>query len=176
MPFKVVPATIRHAPQIADVHIGTWRTSYRGIVADETLANLDLEARVHQWSSVLSEVHPNTCTFVAVDENEKVAGFAAGGPVRDDELHADSELYAIYLHSQLQRRGIGKALFDEVVRFLDKNSFTSLGVWVLERNPSRGFYEALGGKVVAEKMIIIDELALKEIGYRWGSLQGLLNG
>lgn len=43
----------------------------------------------------------------------------------------------------------------------------SLLVWVLERNPSRRFYETLGGRPVAAKELEIAGVALREIAYGW---------
>jgi hypothetical protein len=40
-------------------------------------------------------------------------------------------------------------------------------VWVLRDNPYRRFYEALGGELVAERMISIGDAQLPEVAYRW---------
>jgi GNAT superfamily N-acetyltransferase len=97
-----------------------------------------------------------------------------GGPVRSEELKADGELYAIYLYEESQRKGIGGALLWETACYLNGAGFTSLGVWVLERNLSRLFYEALGAEQIAEKTLTRDGLMLKEIGYRWQSIRSLM--
>ena len=48
--------TIRHAEPgdargIAEVHVSSWRTSYRGIVPDARLDELDVESRVSFWTA-----------------------------------------------------------------------------------------------------------------------------
>jgi hypothetical protein len=47
-------------------------------------------------------------------------------------------------------------------------------VWVLADNPSRGFYEKLGGKFVYEKAVRIGGIALREVAYGWEDIQPLL--
>ena len=174
MGFKIIHATPEHARVIAQVHVSSWRTTYQGIVADETLAQLDVDARAQQWLTRLTEPEPRTCTFVAINEANQLVGFATGGPIRSQELNADAELYAIYLYKESQQKGIGRALFCKVVCWLEHEGFSSVAVWVLELNPSRRFYEALGGEIVAEKPITIDRVVLQESGFYWPSIRTLL--
>ena len=130
MGFRIVIAEPEHASDIAQVHVASWRATYRGIVADETLAKLDIEARTEQWENRLVRPEPGTCTFIAIDELSRAVGFATGGPIRSRELNSDGELYAIYLDQQWHRKGIGRALFSAVAGYLDEAEFTSIAVWV----------------------------------------------
>jgi hypothetical protein len=57
---------------------------------------------------------------------------------------------------------------------LRRLGFDSLLIWVLASNPSRHFYEALGGVAVAEKSARFGEAELVEVGYGWPSLDNLL--
>jgi hypothetical protein len=47
-------------------------------------------------------------------------------------------------------------------------------VGVLVENPSRGFYERLGGRQLEKKQITIDGHSLTEVAYGWANLQDLL--
>jgi hypothetical protein len=78
MIFKISAGEPHHAKGIAQVHVGSWRTTYKGIVADATLANMNIEVRIKQWANRLADKEPRTCTFVAMDPNEQVIGFANG--------------------------------------------------------------------------------------------------
>ena len=173
MDFSICAAMPLHAACIAQVHVASWRTTYKGIFADATLDKLDVESRTQQWTERLVKQEPKTATFVAIDVNDRVIGFANGGPARSEELKTDGELYAIYLYSDVQRKGVGRSLLQHVAAYLHAGGFSSLGVWVLERNPAHLFYEALGARRVAEHMLTRDEIALKEAGYRWRSIQAL---
>jgi GNAT superfamily N-acetyltransferase len=174
MDFSICAGTPQHAAGIAQVHVTSWRTTYKGIFADATLEHLDVKSRAQQWTDRLLNPETKTATFVAIDGDDRVIGFANGGPARSEELKADGELYAIYLYSDSQRKGIGSGLLRQLAAYLHAEGFSSLGVWVLERNPARLFYEALGAELVAEKMLTRDDIMLKEVGYRWCSIQPLL--
>jgi hypothetical protein len=45
--------------------------------------------------------------------------------------------------------------------------FNGLLIWVLKGNPAQGFYEALGGKLIAEKSFELQGATLEEFGYGW---------
>jgi GNAT superfamily N-acetyltransferase len=174
MEFSICAATPQHAAGIAQVHVSSWRTTYKGILADETLDNLDIESRVKQWTDRLANQESKTATFVATDLDKRIICFANGGPARSEELKADGELYAIYLCSDSQRKGIGRSLLQQTAAYLHASGFSSLGVWVLERNPARLFYEALGAELIADKVLDRDGITLKEVGYRWPSTRSFL--
>lgn len=103
-------------------------------------------------------------------------GFATGGKARSPLLQADAELYAIYVRKEFQGKGVGRALVLAVVRNLVEQEFQAMGVWVLELNPYRRFYECLGGEFVTEQMIELDSLSLNEFAYRWQDLGFMLRG
>ena len=46
-------------------------------------------------------------------------------------------------------------------------------VWVLEKNPFRAFYEALGGRQIYEKEVTFGEARLVEVAYGWQNISRL---
>ena len=159
------------AEGIARVHVASWRTTYAGLIPDETLANLSEERRVEGWrESIRREAN-----FVLVAEDDgEIVGFAAGGPEREetarqsDGLLFDAELYAIYLLAEHQGRGIGARLFRMLAEALFMAGFRRMLLWVLTENTSaRRFYEALGGTVEPSRMVKIVGVDLEETGYGW---------
>lgn len=153
-------ARVEDAEGIARIHVASWRATYRGIVSDVTLDALSLDAlsveqRATHWREGLRALAADpsprqAACYVAVDSNGDMLGFARGGRVRPlasgvAPLPYDGELYAIYLAPGVQRRGIGSLLAHAVARHLAADGLRSLLVWALARNPSRRFYEALGG-------------------------------
>ncbi len=54
-----------------------------------------------------------------------------------------------------------------------EQQFTSLAVWVLERNPSRSFYEKNGGRLATLKVIEIGGVKQMEVAYWWSGLDSL---
>lgn len=173
--MKIRPARVNDAEGIAHMHVESWRSSYKGIIAKDYLAGLSKKRRADRWRENLSVQNLKSCIFIVADENEQIIGVASGGPQRDTQLNYDGELYAIYLLKRFQRNGLGSRLMVAVATHLAANGFKNLLVWVLEKNPSRLFYEALGGKHVSKKTITIGEQDLIEVAYGWNSLQDFLD-
>jgi ribosomal protein S18 acetylase RimI-like enzyme len=130
------------ARAIAGVHVATWRDAYAGLLPSEVLAGLDAEERAERWHGKLAD--PAEGTFVVVFETEgRVAGFASGGPSRDQ--FPGGEVYTIYVDPRCQGRGAGGRLLAAAVRHLAAARFTEASLWVLADNrPARGFYESQG--------------------------------
>ena len=158
----MMPAQVREAMQddaaaIARVHVDAWRTSYRSIVPESFLADMsyeDFEDRCRGWLQSAGDSH--FAYRVAEMPSGRIVGFACGGP-RQGSVYADyvAELYALYLLREHQRAGIGLRLFGSVVGALAEEGSTSLLAWVLARNPSRGFYETVGGRLLGSQEIEI---------------------
>jgi len=140
-------ATAEDARAIAHVHVESWRTTYAGIVPDAYLAGLDETLRVKLWQEWLGG---ETVVLVAERKGELV-GFAHAGKIREPIESADAELYSLYLLRDSQGRGIGRGLLRVLAAVLQQQGFTSLGLWVLERNRARGFYESCGFSVEGEE-------------------------
>jgi ribosomal protein S18 acetylase RimI-like enzyme len=165
--------TIRHAEPgdargIAEVHVSSWRSSYRGIVPDARLDELDVESRVLFW-----ETHLETC-FVSVDGDGVITGFVSAGPAQNNELGTDGEIYAIYLAESAKKQGIGRRLMYEAVVCLREAGFRSLSLWLLKENPARGFYERFGGRITGEKPYVTGGFTLPAIGCKWDDIDTLL--
>jgi GNAT superfamily N-acetyltransferase len=171
--MRIRSANVEDAPAVSRVHIDSWRTTYRGIVPDQVLDGLDYVRNEQRWRGVLSQPIELRCFLVAESDDGQVVGFATGGPNRTEGTGYNGELYAIYILNSHQRKGIGRALVLGVARLLARNSYTTMLVWVLEKNPARYFYEALGAKFVGRKRIEIGNAQLEEISYGWDDIAEL---
>jgi len=167
---NVRPAVVTDARAIAEVHVGSWKTTYKGIFPDHVLNGLSVEQRAHLWTQTLTTPEQGVITFVGCDAAGKVVGFVCGGRERTGRLGCDGELHAIYLLQSVQRQGLGRLLVDRFVRELKSRGFASMAVWVLARNPFRKFYEALGGQIIAEQQIERAGESFTEIAYGWSDL------
>jgi GNAT superfamily N-acetyltransferase len=159
------------------VLVASWQTSYRGIIADEVLANLSQEQRAQHWMTTLSNPASTEFAYVAEDETGRVVGFASGGPECMGNPRYAGQLYAIYLLADYQRQGIGSRLTLAVVQRLRAQGVTSLQIWVLAENPARGFYEHLGGQLIDSQPLEIGGTTLEVVAYGWAdtaSLESLL--
>jgi L-amino acid N-acyltransferase YncA len=164
--MRIREATVADARAIAEVHVTAWRVTYAGIVPAAHLASLSVEERAGRWSKILTG-QDGTFTYVAVDEDGQIVGFASGGPQREGDPAYVGELYAIYLLPDHKGKGYGRRLASTVARRLAREGMPSMLVWVLAENYARGFYERLGGALVGEQPITIGGAELREVAYGW---------
>lgn len=171
MIMTIRKARLNDASGIARVQVDSWRSTYRGIVPDHYLDGMSYQQREEMWRGMLklAGVRP---VYVA-EEREGIVGFAAGGRERTNHPEYQGELYAIYLLKSHQRQGIGGQLVHSIATELQGAHVHSMLIWVLADNPSRRFYEALGGVPVQQQPIDIGGTTLTEIAYGWRNL-GLL--
>ena len=166
------PAIVNDALDIAGVHVESWRTTYRRLMPDAVLDKLSVSSREKFWYQVLEQGR-SQFAFVATDAQGKVVGFVNGGLERGEDPVYTAELYALYLLKEQQGQGYGKALFKKMAeRFLGQNH-TAMLLWVLSSNPSRGFYEKMGGHYLKTKPVDIGGETLEEVAYGWDDLTNL---
>ncbi|CAA9588708.1 MAG: hypothetical protein AVDCRST_MAG88-4435 [uncultured Thermomicrobiales bacterium] len=163
------------AAAIARVHVDAWRTAYRGIMPDATLAALSYDERERMWRRFLTDPQGGRFNYVVEDGTGQIVGYAAGGPEREGDPIFRGELHGIYLLAGWQGGGIGRRLVRRVAERLADGGMRAMLVWVLKDNyPARGFYEALGGRYLREKTIEIAGVTLDEIAYGWADTLSLI--
>lgn len=173
--ITVRPAKPSDALAIAQVHVASWRTSYKGIVAEEFLQNLSAERRAQSWEEILSNPEHPAFLYVAEDETSSIVGFVSGLAEREDNQEYTGEVAAIYLLKQAQGQGTGRRLMQAAVHELIRRGHRSMMLWVLRDNtPARKFYEALGGQYLYEKLIEVGGQTLIEVAYGWKDLHVLV--
>jgi ribosomal protein S18 acetylase RimI-like enzyme len=165
-------ASLKDISAIAQVHVNTWRTTYRGIIPDDYLAQLSYEKRERGWMEIFSSAKDmGNFTYVAEDASEEIVGFVNGGVERTGNLIYKGELNAIYILKTHQNQGIGRRLLMATVNRLAQANIHSMLVWVLADNPACKFYEALGGQKIEEKILQIAGVELNEVAYGWADTQ-----
>ncbi len=176
--MRIRDATVSDAQKISQVHIDTWKTAYRGIVPQDYLDNLSYKEREERWTNILTNLEAvksnKSFTLVAEVEDERLVGFASAGKERSQDPVYSGELYGIYILQDWQKKRIGTVLVKETVRRLINEGFCSMLVWVLADNPSRLFYESLGGKPIRTQLIKIGGADLKEVAYGWQRVSAIL--
>ncbi|UEM23636.1 GNAT family N-acetyltransferase [Skermanella mucosa] len=161
------------AAGIAEVHVASWRTTYPGMVPDGYLLGLSVPGFTQRWRRILADQSRIHGSFVAVEPPLGVVGFASCGTQRTAIEGYGGEFYALYLYDHAQGRGIGRHLMAAMANELTNYGMNSAVVWVLANNPSRWFYERLGGCRLAEKIIGFAGTNLTEAAYGWRDLAPL---
>ena len=176
MPVTVRPARPDDAPAIAAVHTGSWAQTYPGLVPDEFLSRMTdaaaRERRTATWAQAIGL--PGQPVYVAELAGE-VVGFTSGGPPRDHPGF-DAELYTLYSLRRVQGRGVGRALLLALARDLYPAGAHSMALWVLDLNPTRGWYLRQGAREHGEKTVPVPGGQLREVRMVWSSLAALAAG
>jgi len=170
-------ATVADAVAIAQIRIDCWRNSYRGVIPDSYLDNMNLEESVTHWRTIfdaLATAGDRVCVFVAESEG-KVVGFASAMLLPEIKCGVQAELSAIYLLPEWQRCGIGRKMLQKIARLLQAQGCHDLLVWVLSENSiGRNFFEELGAQFLKEQDYTWDGIDAKEVAYAWADLSVLL--
>ena len=157
------------ARSIAEIGVLGWQAAYRGILPDEYLDRLSVDARETAWQMVLEhETSGDTPAWVAQLDGLAI-GFLHGGPPRDQDVALPAvEIYAIYVLPDHWRAGAGRALMETALFHWRGRGATVFVLWVLDANATgRSFYEALGWLPDGTRQELeIGGLATTEVRYR----------
>jgi ribosomal protein S18 acetylase RimI-like enzyme len=173
--FKIGDIKIRMArpgdvSEVANVHVNSWRETYRGLLPAEYLSKLNFRKKIDAWQKVIIE-KDKFAVFVAEDR-VGVIGFATFEAARDVDWAGRGEVSSIYLLQRFKGRGLGRALLTMGMKELMRRNFRQAYCWVLEGNPTVKFYEHTGAAFSG--MEREDEIAgqkIKELAYVWDSLE-----
>ena len=166
------PATADDAAAVAHVHVSSWRSTYRGLMPDAVLDSLSVERRAEFWRGVIQRA--KTQFVFVVEDEDRIVGLVNGGLEQEADPYYTAELYALYLLEDYQGRGYGKALFRATVKTFVERGHAAMLLWVLSSNPSRGFYEAQGGRYLKTKPLELGGVTLTEVAYGWNDLPSLV--
>lgn len=158
------------AAGIARVHVESWRETYGDVVPADYLHNLSIPKRTAVWQEALANAEKAAGLYV-VESSGIIDGFASFGPARDTGFKAEfgyqGELYALYLMQRAQGRGLGRKLFEAAQNCLKSLGSKGMYLWVLRDNRTLNFYEHLGGREFAAKMLDIGGKTLEEVAIGW---------
>ncbi len=173
-------AGLDDAGAIARVHVATWRAAYAGLVPDAYLVGMTEVGQMRSWRRLLGRPQAEETILVAEVESAasaggpQVVGFGSCGPSRPYGLPYRGEVFTLYVTDDWQGRGIGRALVQALFTDLVARGKRDALTWVLSANPSRFFYEAVGGSPVAERKEAFAGTKLDETGYALPDLESWL--
>ena len=166
------------APSIGAVHVAAWRSAYPGILPAEYLARLSpIRQAAHYERAILS----GAPVFVAIasgadapDVGQRLVGFTTAGPARGAAL-AEGEVETLYVLDDFRDRGIGRRLLRAAAADLAHAGCRSAFLWVLRDNPSRWFYQRLGGRAVMESQVRVAGQMVPQTAFTWDPIEKLLS-
>ncbi len=159
------------AAAIARVHVDTWRSTYAGLLPDTYLVKMSLTRRAAYWSEVLRRRSSSETVLVASLQTVGVVGFLSFGLTRNGgwpkPVRRYGEIYTLYVETDYQGSGLGRLLLEDGLRRVRDSGRPGTSVWVLDGNPSRFFYSALGARQVTERVVRFAGVAVRELGFAW---------
>jgi len=157
------------ARSIAEISVLGWQAAYRGILPDDFLAGLSVDARVHAWRMALGGDAGLASPAWVAERDGCVVGYTSTGPPRDGDVPLPSaEVYAVYVRPSAWRAGVGRALLGVAVAEWSSRHTEMMVLWVLEGNArARRFYEAMGWTPDGSRQQIdLGGIAATEIRYK----------
>jgi ribosomal protein S18 acetylase RimI-like enzyme len=170
--FAVRAGIPEDAEKIAAAFVETWRDTYPGMLPDRVLVKMSDEAQAFYWSRLLAARRAREFVRVAVNERNALVGFGSAGPSRAQAKN-EGEVYTLYVRPDFQNRGVGRKLICALLAGLRERGCYQAMLWVLAANPSRFFYEVMGGKKFLERSERLWGMDVAQIGYRWADLATL---
>ena len=135
--YQLRAAQVQDAPAIAEMHMQSWRDTYRSYFTDEQMKNLDVHGRTLRWEKAISA--GDALILVAVDESGEIVGVVSSLPGTSEEDLPPLRLDVLYTASKTHGSGLGKKMVDAAI------GEDPAYLWVLEGNPgAQRFYEKLG--------------------------------
>ena len=170
----VRPARPADATAIGEVHVAVWRSAYPGILPDAYLAGLSAARQAAYYERA---IRGRGLVYVA-EGASRIVGFATAGRGRwTDGLGrcpGEGEIETLYVLDDWRDNGLGRAMLRAAATGLAEAGCRSVFLWVLADNPSRWFYERLGGRMVARAMIGVGGRAVAQTAIAWDPIERLL--
>jgi GNAT superfamily N-acetyltransferase len=135
----VRPARPKDVDDVVDIGLVSWREGFRGVVPGHLMPDaVALRTRIHERTAERS---------IAVAELDgRVRGWITFGASRDTDAPPEvGEIWALNVHPDVWRRGLGRELVGYALERLARATFAEATLWTFRDTPrSRSFYEALG--------------------------------
>lgn len=135
--YQLRKAQFQDASAIAQMHMQSWRDTYRSYFTEEQMKNLDVQGRTLRWEKAISA--GDSLIMVAVDESGEIVGVVSSLEGTGEEGLPPLKLDVLYTASKTHGSGLGKKMVEVAIG--NKPAY----LWVLEGNPVvQRFYEKLG--------------------------------
>ena len=182
--MRIRAAVVDDAPAMGRVMVDSWLSAHRGQIPDAAWQKRvdewtpDVSAR--GWARTLTEREDRNAArdvlLVAEDDGGSLSALVSGTAAGDDASGSTAEIGALYVLPDRRGQGIGGSLLREAASELARLGFSALHIGVLAANlPARGFYEAMGGREIGQRMFDEEGYLLPMTIYAWSDI-GVLAG
>lgn len=168
------------APAMGRIMVDTYLAAHRDQMPAEAWTKRAQEwtheVSAHGWARELRAIAAGgqECIYVAEEAGE-IVGLAMGGPAQAEDRALTGEVSALYVLASHQGRGLGRRLLQAVAADLAQHGMIALQIGCLAANaPARRFYEAIGGRLIGERLFDEEGVLLPEVVYEWADITTLV--
>ena len=162
-------ARAEDAADVAQVYIDSWHDTYPGVLPTALLQAMTPKGQTARWLATIQAQGRET-VLVADTDKHGIVGMTSLGPARDRELGFDGEIYTLYVDPAHFAQGVGRALLEGAFAAMRANGMASCVIWAHARNHARFFYEAMGGRLIAERTAQMMGEPCPEAAFGWKTL------
>lgn len=139
--FIRVADPVRDAEQVAEI--------YAPYVTETLVSFEEVAPSASEMMGRIQSTMEWTPWLVAENENERVVGYAYASRHRDRPGYRWSVDISVYIHDEWQRRGIGRALYAELLPILRRQGFVNVYAGIAVPNPgSAALHESIGMSLI----------------------------
>ena len=152
---------------VAALHVDSWRSAYRGIMADDYLDERAPADRQQHWTERLRQPSPAQAGFIAEHGGHPVGFVFLLG---DADARYGTLLDNLHVAAAVRGAGVGRALLSAAAReIVERRWQRGLYLWVFAANTgARRFYERHGGEAVEHaELTTADGLPHPAVRYAW---------
>ena len=157
------------AESVARIYVEAWRDTYPLVLPVKLLLGMTVEGQTARWRNAIT-MAAREAVYVAEDQTGAILGMSSLGRARDAALGYDAEIYTLYVAPMMTGCGVGRALLAGAFTALAERGHTRCVIWAHAKNPARFFYEAMGGKLIAERDTSMMGMPVPEVAYGWPKL------
>lgn len=134
------------AKSIVEIHVNTWKTSYRGLIDDDILDKRNVsEDKIEKMKTAIAK----DIVWV-IEHNDKIIGFAG---LNDVIKETKTEIEIFYMLPEYQGKGCGGQLLSTIIEQLKSQNVEKLIVWTMKNAPSLKFYQKHNGTLTGNEKI-----------------------
>jgi len=135
-------------PVIGYLAQNIWPVAYKEILTKDQLDYM--LNYIYSPKSLLQQMTEQNHKFLIAELDEEPVGFASFSKIIEPDIY---KLHKLYVRTDIQGKGLGKALLEEVINHIMPASALHLNV--NRFNKARFFYEKLGFRILKEEDVDI---------------------
>lgn len=162
MEYKIRKQERDDCGEIAHIVTISWNETYKGIVLDEFLDNLNKNEK-ERAKNCFEDFNEKTNHQYVLEVENKIVGFINVGASDEIDFNNYGEIFALYIINGYKGFGFGKKLIEVGIKELKNMGFNKMIIGCLEENKSNEFFKHIGGKYIRKRNC--EKLKLKENVY-----------